>query len=164
MRPFEKRGLSAGEIALGRGIFGDELDWPRLRVVQLPLLGFGAMAPLSFSVLFSQWRAACDFAEAGLNEQGWFLHELTHVWQSASGRVVPLAKLHAMGKRAYQVAPKRGDSFAAHNIEAQAEIVRMLFLARADAAPAGAPSRDWLEKAWKSRPKIRSRSPKVPRA
>lgn len=162
MATFEKRSLSAGEIALGRTIFGEELDWPRLRVVQAPKLGFGAMAPLSFSVLFSHWRAACDFAEAGLGEQGWFLHELTHVWQSASGRVVPLAKLHALGKRAYQVRPERGDSFVAHNIEAQAEIVRLLFLARAGAAPKDAPPREWLEKAWASRPKIRPRGRKAP--
>ncbi len=158
MMTFQRRGLSAGEIKLGREIFGDELEWPRLRVVQLPTLGFGAMAPLSFSVIFSQWNAPCDFVEAGLNEQGWFLHELTHVWQSASGRVVPLAKLHAIGKRAYHVLPMRGDNFASHNIEAQAEIVRLLFLQRAGAAPKDAPPRDWLEQAWKSRPKIRRRA------
>jgi hypothetical protein len=72
-----------------------------------------------------------------LPEQGWFIHELVHVWQAARGVVLPLAKLSALGRNAYRVNWHEKDRFGAYNIEQQAEIVRALFLARAaDAADA----------------------------
>jgi hypothetical protein len=73
----EKRGLTEGEIALARTMFADEIDWPRVLVLQAPRLGFGAMVPLGRTIVFSKWRAARDFAQASLDEQGWYIHEVT---------------------------------------------------------------------------------------
>ncbi len=154
MQPGHSRGLTIGEIALGRSVFGDEIPWSKIRIRQAPALGFGAMVPIGSTIVFSKWRAAHDFSAASLWDQGWFVHELTHVWQAARGVVLAAAKLSALGKSAYAYSPQ-SPKFSAYNIERQAEIVRHLFLARAGAAEEGAPSREWLEETWASRSSFR---------
>jgi hypothetical protein len=155
MRLWARRPLTEGEIALGRGLFAEEIAWARVRVSQGPKLafglGFGAMVPLGRGIVFSHWRACCDFACASLAEQGWFMHELMHVWQAQRGVWLAGAKLKALGKSAYAYAPMPGAALADYNIERQAEIVRHLFLARAGEPAKGAPSRDWLETIWAGR-------------
>lgn len=150
MTPGQRRALTAGEVALGRMVFDGEIDWPHVRVFQGPSLGFGAMVPLGRTIVFSRWRAARDFAEAPLDEQGWFVHELMHVWQAKHGVFLAGAKLGALGKLAYAYEPQRGATFKDYNIERQAEIARHLFLARAG-SEAEIPPQAWLEEIWSSR-------------
>lgn len=150
MKPGQRRALTAGEIALGRSVFGDEVAWGKIRIHQASSLGFGAMVPIGRTIVFSKWRAAQDFSVASMWDQGWFVHELTHVWQAGQGVVLAAAKLNALGKAAYAYKP-RAPKLSAYNIERQAEIARHLFLARAGAPEEGAPSKQWLEKTWASR-------------
>lgn len=158
MKPGQARYLTAGEIALGRSVFGDEIDWPRVRILQTRRLGFGAMVPLGCTIVFSKWRAVRDFAHAPLDEQGWFIHELMHVWQAARGVMLAGAKLGALGKGAYVYKPRAGVALKRYNIERQAEIARHLFLARAGAREDGMPNADWLEEIWATRKGFGSRS------
>ena len=151
MHVWERRTLSVGEIALGCAVFGDGVDWAGVRIAQTLSLGFAAMVPLGKTIVFSRWRAARDFAAASLKEQGWFVHELAHVWQAARGTVPAAAKLKALGKRAYAYEPRVDVKLGDYNIERQAEIARHLFLARAGAPEAGAPARAWLEEIWKTK-------------
>jgi hypothetical protein len=151
MRLYETRALTRGEIAFGMIVFRDELDWPRLRVMQAPRLGFGAMVPLGKTIVFSKWPAVRDFALAGAGEQGWFVHELMHVWQAAHGVPLALAKLGALGAKAYRYVPKPHAKLRYYNIERQAEIARHLYLARVGSPEEGAPGLDWLEDVWATR-------------
>jgi len=151
MRTFERRALTPGEIAIGRAVFGDEIEWSRVRIVQAPAVGFGAMAPLGRAIYFARWRAWRDFTDAPIDEQGWFVHELMHIWQTARGKFLPLSKLGAVGKSAYRYKPRPRAKLAHYNIERQAEIARHLMLARAGAPAKGAPSREWLEEIWATR-------------
>lgn len=150
MKPGQRRALTPGEIALGRSVFGDEIVWRKVCIFQAPALGFGAMVPLGGTIVFSKWRAAYDFSAAPFWDQGWFVHELTHVWQAQRGVVLAAAKLNALGKAAYAYTPN-APKLSAYNIERQAEIVRHLFLARAGAPEQAAPSKQWLEETWASR-------------
>jgi hypothetical protein len=150
MRPGQRRALTSGEIALGRSVFADEIEWGDVRIFQAPYLGFGAMVPIGRTIVFSKWRAAHDFAFAPIWDQGWFVHELAHVWQARRGIVLAGAKLRALGKRAYAYKPL-APKLSAYNIERQAEIARHLYLARIGAPEEGAPDREWLEETWASR-------------
>lgn len=151
-RLWRPRALSKAEIKVARAVFGDEIDWRRVRLVQVPRwFGFGAMVPLGRTIVFARWRLRQDFAGASLGEQAWLIHELTHVWQAHRGVVLAAAKLGALGKRAYRYKPREGAEFRAFNIERQAEIVRHLFLARMGKPDPTAPERDWLEAVWSSR-------------
>lgn len=150
MKPGQSRALTGGEIALGKSVFGDEIPWTKVRILQAPTLGFGAMVPIGRTIVFSKWRAALDFAKAPIWDQGWFIHELTHVWQAARGVMLAGAKLGALGRSAYCYTPHT-PKLSAYNIECQAEIARHLFLARAGAPEKDAPPREWLEKTWATR-------------
>lgn len=151
MRAFERRALTAGEIALGQGIFGGTVRWERVRIAQAPLYWlpwapFGAMVPLGETIWFGAWRAPADFSVAARGAQGWLIHELAHVWQAAQGVVLPFAKLGALTRAAYQVRHAPDKRFKDHNIEAQAEIARLLFLAREGVETV--PDRNTLEALW----------------
>ena len=151
MKTWRRRALTPGEIGLGRSVFGEEIDWPGVRVMQAPQLGFGAMVPLGRTIVFSRWRAVDDFSQASLDEQGWFVHELMHVWQAARGVVLAGAKLRAIGKAAYEYVPRAGAALMSYNIERQAEIARHLYLARNGGYEPGMPPRGWLEEIWAGR-------------
>lgn len=151
MTTWERRALSWGEVVIGRSIFDEEIDWPAVRILQAPALGFGAMVPVGKTIMFSKWRAARDFAGAPLDDRGWFVHELAHVWQAAHGVFLASAKLHALGRKAYEYKPWPGAKFADFNIERQAEIARHLYLVREGVRAPALPPRAWLEEVWASR-------------
>jgi len=152
MKTFRGRKLTPGEIAMGRSLFGNGIDWSQLGVFQAPsFLGFSAMVPLGHTIVFSKWRAAQDFSKADASEQAWFVLELTHVWQAKRGVLLAAAKLGAMGKHAYAYKPRTGAKFKDYNIERQAEIARHLYLERVGAPERGAPQRAWLEDVWAGR-------------
>lgn len=151
MKLWRKRALTPGEIELGRSVFADEIAWPDVRVLQAPALGFGAMVPLGRTIVFSRWRAVEDFTHAPMIDQGWFIHELAHVWQAARGVLLAGAKLNALGKAAYAYQPQTGAALSDYNIERQAEIARHVFMSRRGANLPGMPPRDWLEAIWEAR-------------
>jgi hypothetical protein len=142
MAPYERRPLTDAEIALARCVFSDEIAWAKARVMQIGPAPFMAMVPLGRTIVFARWRAARCFAHAPLGEQGWFIHELAHVWQAAKGVTLALAKLNALGVSAYEVQLKAGKPFSAYNIEQQAEIARAAFHERLEGRP-GAFSALW---------------------
>jgi hypothetical protein len=152
LKPFERRLLTAGELAIAALMFDAPARFTEVRIWQLPRLGFGAMAPRADMILYAQWRAPRDFAAAPLAERGWFVHELTHIWQALNGAFMPLAKLGALGASAYRYRFDPAKPFAAYNIEQQAEIARHLFLARSGAPAPDAPARTALEAIWPGRP------------
>ena len=151
MTTWQRRPLTPGEIAIGRSVFGEEIEWPQLSVLQAPRLGFGACVPLGRTIVFSRWRAARDFSQAPLSERGWFVHELMHVWQAARGIVLAGAKLRAIGKSAYAYKAMPGATLGSYNIERQAEIARHLYIARNGGDERGMPPREWLEAIWSKR-------------
>ena len=128
------RSLTPGEIALARSIFGDAIDYSKVRMVRRKWWPFQprgtAMAPtgnIHFHPHGSLWSE--DFAREPLQRQGLFIHELTHVWQSQTrGRFyLPLMR-HPFCRYRYSIVP--GRPFGRYGLEQQAEIVRHAFLAR----------------------------------
>ncbi|MEO6199070.1 MAG: vgr related protein, partial [Sphingomicrobium sp.] len=69
-----------------------------------------------------------DFAAEPLSTQGFFIHEMTHVWQAQKrGRYfLPLMR-HPFCRYDYRL--KEGRRFDLYGLEQQAEIVRHRFLA-----------------------------------
>ena len=137
------RPLTTGEIALARSIFGSAVDYSRVRLVKgkwWPLQPRNAaMAPngnIYFHPVAGGWSE--DFASEPLPRQGYFIHEMTHVWQAQKGGrcYLPLMR-HPFCRYRYDV--KAGKPFSRYGIEQQAEIVRDIFVAerggRVDVAP-----------------------------
>jgi hypothetical protein len=133
MRQMQSRSLSNGEIALLRSVFGNAIDYARVRLIQgkwWPLQPRrSAMAPMG-NIYFHPdgggWSE--DFSKEPLERQGFFVHEMTHVWQAqAKGRFyLPLMR-HPFCRYRYSLVP--GRPFSRYGLEQQAEIVRHRFLA-----------------------------------
>jgi hypothetical protein len=129
----DKRPLTTGEIALCRSIFGDAIDYSRVRLIRgkwWPLQPRNAaMAPngnIYFHPEAGGWSH--DFACEPLSAQAYFIHEMTHVWQAQQGGrfFLPLMR-HPFCCYRYELKP--GKPFHRYGIEQQAEIVRHRFLA-----------------------------------
>jgi hypothetical protein len=127
------RPLTPGEIELARSIFGDAIDYSKVRLIKGKWWPFhprnAAMAPTGH-IWFHPVAGGFsdDFSEEPLGSQGFFIHELTHVWQAQKrGRFyLPLMR-HPFCRYAYRL--KDGRPFDRYGLEQQAEIVRHRFLA-----------------------------------
>ena len=125
--------MTPGEVELARSIFASAIDYSKVRLVIGKWWPFqprgSAMAPMG-SIYFHPdgggWSE--DFSKEPLVRQGFFIHELTHVWQAQkSGRFyLPLMR-HPFCRYRYQLKPSR--TFSRYGLEQQAEIVRHRFLA-----------------------------------
>ena len=126
------RPLTPGEVALARSLFGDAIDYGRVRIVRRKWWWFQprgvVMAPtgnIHFHPASDLYRD--DFATAPLSLQGLFVHEMTHVWQAQRhGRFyLPLMR-HPFCRYAYRITD--GRHFDRYGLEQQAELVRHRFL------------------------------------
>ena len=130
----QSRPLTAGEVELARSMFGDAINYDRVRLVRRKWWPFQprgiVMAPtghVHFHPADPRWSE--DFSRSPLELQGLLIHELTHVWQAQTrGRYyLPLMR-HPFCRYSYHLAP--GRPFDRYGLEQQAEIVRHAFLAR----------------------------------
>jgi hypothetical protein len=144
----ENRQLTTGEIALARSVFKDSIDYGRVRLFNGKWWPFqprnSAMAPMGdiyFHPEGGVWSA--DFSKEPLGRQGFFIHEMTHVWQSQkAGRFyLPLMR-HPFCRYRYELTPAK--PFNRYGLEQQAEIVTHVFLAERGARLATVPPREML--------------------
>lgn len=138
------RVLTVDEAALARSVFGEAIDYDRVRVhnrkwwpLQPRRVTMSPDGDLWFhpdSGLF-----CADFCDAPTHLQGLFIHEMTHVWQAQrSGKWwLPLMR-HPFCRYDYSVEP--GKPFDRYGIEQQAEIVRHAFLLRQGRSVNGKPN------------------------
>src|SRR5687767_14748057 len=142
------RPLTPGEVELARSVFGDAIDYSRVRLVRgrwWPFQPKGVvMAPtgnIHFHPASERWSD--DFSREPLPAQGLFIHEMTHVWQTQTrGRFyLPLMR-HPFCRYAYTLVP--GRTFDRYGLEQQAEIVRHAFLAERGFRLAATPPRSLL--------------------
>jgi hypothetical protein len=142
------RPLTPGEVALARSVFGDAVDYAKVRLVEGKWWPFqprnAAMAPMGdiwFHPAAGGWSK--DFSKESLGRQGFFIHEMTHVWQAQKGGrfYLPLMR-HPFCRYAYQLKP--GKPFSRYGIEQQAEIAKDVFLAERGAKVGVCPPRELL--------------------
>ena len=142
------RPLTPDEVELARSIFGQAIDYSRVRLVKGKWWPFhprnAAMAPMG-SIWFHPEAGGWsdDFSKEPLSRQGFFIHEMTHVWQAQKGGrfYLPLMR-HPFCRYAYQLKSRK--PFARYGIEQQAEIVRHRFLAERGTPIEVVPPRDLL--------------------
>ncbi len=140
VRVKSSRPLTEGEIALARSVFGDAIDFGRVRILRKKWWPFQprgvVMAPtgnIHFHPESSLWSE--DFSKEGLGLQGLFIHEMTHVMQAQRGGrfYLPLMR-HPFCRYSYALVP--GKAFGRYGLEQQAEIMRHIFLLRKGATVA----------------------------
>lgn len=128
-----RRSLTPGEIDLARSVFGDAIDYDRVRLVRGKWWLFQprgiVMAPtgnIHFHPDSRLWSE--DFSKERLSLQGLFIHEMTHVWQAQTrGRYYLVLMRHPFCRYDYRLID--GRPFDRYGLEQQAELVRHRFMA-----------------------------------
>ncbi|WP_174280208.1 hypothetical protein [Sphingomonas bacterium] len=117
------RPLTPDELVAARAVFGDAIDWARVRIHARGFTPFQprrtAVTPLG-AVHFRRedWRPDFSGDWAGM---AWLIHELVHVWQHQQGQWVIPRGLWERRYRYGALDPAR--PFARYGIEQQAAIV-----------------------------------------
>ncbi len=126
--------LTVGEAALVRSVFGDQVDPEKVRIRRrcwFPLQPRSiTMAPCGH-IHFHPHSPVYhdDFSDASLSLQGFFIHEMAHVWQvQQRGRWFLVLWRHPFCRYAYRLKP--GWKLTDYGLEQQAEIISHAFLIR----------------------------------
>jgi hypothetical protein len=130
----DSRPLSAGEIALARLIFGDSIDYSRVKIHRRGYLWLGlqradvAMAP-NGEIYFGRKCFKNDFSRENASSRHWFIHEMTHVWQHQLGYPVKWRGAIRIGLNyRYILEPNR--KLGNFNMEAQGDLLADYFALR----------------------------------
>lgn len=135
------RALTPAERALAASMFGTAIDLGKVRMRRRRWWPFQprnvVMAPRGHIHFHPEGHCyrAC-FGAGDLDDQGLFIHEMTHVWQHQSG-ISLILRRHPFCRYDYEFEP--GKPLARYGIEQQAEIVRHVFLMRRGRRIAGKP-------------------------
>lgn len=136
-----ERALTPGEVKLAASVFGTAIDYAAVTIRRRKWFPFQprkvTMAPLGHLHFHPKGKAYCDdFSRQDLHRQGFFIHEMTHVWQAqAHGKWFLI--LNRMPWARYDYSLKPGWPLARYGIEQQAEIVKHAFWLRNGAKVAG---------------------------
>lgn len=136
-----ERGLTPGEVALARSIFGSAIDYESVRLRRRKWFPFQprniTMAPRGHIHFHPAGHAYCDdFSTQNLVRQGFFIHEMVHVWQAQQKGSWWLV-FNRMPWARYHYSLKPGWPLERYGIEQQAEIVKHAFWLRNGAKVAG---------------------------
>lgn len=144
-----ERPLTSGETDLAHSMFGNSIDYSRVRMIRRkwwPLQPRNAiMAPsgnLHFHPHGNTWSD--DFSKESIALQGFFIHEMTHVWQAQKkGRFYLVLMRHPFCR--YDYAIRAGWPLERYGLEQQAEIASHAFMMRHGVGVPGVPACAQLE-------------------
>lgn len=122
------RGLTEGERALARRVFGDHLRLDTVRFIASPWpFDRAFVAGRWFGREWIAWphkALGADYSQVKLRRRATFIHELVHVWQAQQGVNLAWAKIRAGdGTDAYGYVADDSCRWAGLNIEQQAMVV-----------------------------------------
>jgi hypothetical protein len=128
--PHRSRPLTAGEIAMASLLFGDAIDYRRVRIHARRYMPFQpkncCMTP-NGSMYFHRSCFLPDYARGDPQVVHWFMHEMVHVWQHQLGYPVRLRGAIRIGlSYGYDLAP--GKTLADFNMEAQGDLLADYFV------------------------------------
>lgn len=132
-RRTRSRGLTRGEAAMAALLFGDAVDYRKVRIHARRYLPFlqpktCAMTP-NGDMYFHASCCVDDFSTGGEHLRHWFMHEMVHVWQHQLGYAVRLRGAVRVGlSYSYVLAP--GMTLADFNMEAQGDVLADYFVLR----------------------------------
>lgn len=125
------RPLASGEIEMARFIFKDAIDYSKVKVHDEEYLPFGlqpdntAMTP-NGEMYFNKDYFKDDFSTQNIDNQMWFMHEMTHVWQYQLGYPVKRRGAIRIGLD-YEYTLTKEKRFSNYNMEAQGNIIADYF-------------------------------------
>lgn len=138
---FKVRALTDGEIQISKTVFGDLIDYAKVKVLNHPYLPWQPigilMAPNGYIHL--KGTDYCeDFSCQSLAYQAVFIHEMAHIYQHQrhenvllKGAILQTALYLSGGKyNPYHYTLEKDKPYFDYNIEQQGDIARDIFLNR----------------------------------
>lgn len=135
----EGRLLTEGEIAEAKTVFGDKLNYSKVRVIDGKWSIFQtADRPMTPNGKIYWPGAQADFTKTGTRaELLTLIHELTHAWQHQQGMAVKLrgfglhvGSLNGSLFDPYEVEYEPGKPFRSYGLEQQAVLVERMYLGK----------------------------------
>ncbi|MES1945962.1 Rhs element Vgr protein [Salinisphaera sp. C84B14] len=127
----KSRPLANGEIALARKIFGDSIDYSKIRVHNDEYLWLGlqsddtAMTP-NRELYFNPKNFLEDYSTDTPGNKWWFMHEMTHIWQYQLSYPVKWRGALRLGL-SYEYSLSENKRLSNYNMEAQGNILADYF-------------------------------------
>lgn len=139
MNEFQYRGLTSGEIAIARPVFGDLINYAEVKIFNIPYLPWQPvnifMAP-NGNLFVHKQHFYQDYSNCSLDLQAIFIHELAHILQFQQKTNVILKGM--LLQTGYYLSFKKYNpyhyqfiqtkTFTSYNIEQQGDIARDIFL------------------------------------
>lgn len=130
-----ERPLTSGEIAMARQVFGDSVDYSKVKVHNHGYwLFFGfqdkntAVTP-NGEMYFPEGVYQADYSQQRAENQAWFIHEMVHVWQYQLGYPIKRVRAPRPGM-SYEYTLAEAKKFCDYNMEAQGNIIADYYLVR----------------------------------
>lgn len=126
------RPLTAGETAMAALLFGNGIDYHKVRIYNRRYLPFGlqprncAMSP-NGAIYFHKSCCLLDFSAGSEDARHWFIHEMAHVWQHQLGYPVRLRGAVRLGL-SYRYELALDKTLADYNMEAQGDLLADYFV------------------------------------
>lgn len=136
---FKYRALTVGEIRLCQSVFGNLIDYKKVKVLNQPYLPWQPvhmfMAPEGY-IHSRNENYSSDYSQENRGYQAIFIHEMTHIYQHQQGINVLLKGAilqiaHYLSFRRYNPYHYEFDEnkdFDQYNIEQQGDIAKDIFL------------------------------------
>jgi len=126
------RYLTAGEIIYCRLIFGDAIEYSRVKVYNkkwMPMQRSDVVMTPNGNIYYPDGFKE-DFSVGGASDADLqlFMHEMTHVWQYQNGYNVKLNGILSFKKSRYSYDLIEGKRLSDYNMEAQADLLADYFL------------------------------------
>ncbi|MBQ1837350.1 MAG: type IV secretion protein Rhs [Neisseriaceae bacterium] len=132
----QNRFLTLNEIQLVQSIFADSIDCTNIKIYAVPFDWLKLSTAMSFGgrIYFPRRFFCDDFTQQNWAMKRWFVHEITHIWQSQNGFPVLFAGVLIFlsggyfGQKAYRYLHKiHKKTFNQLNMEQQAEVIADFF-------------------------------------
>ncbi|AYO55149.1 MULTISPECIES: hypothetical protein [Acinetobacter] len=138
---FKYRSLTEGEILISKTVFGDLIDYQKVKVMNHPYLPWQPVGILMAPNGYIHLKDAdyCeDFSCLSLGYQAVFIHEMAHVYQHQrhenvllKGAILQSAMYLTFGKyNPYRYTFIKGKAYFDYNIEQQGDIAKDIYLNR----------------------------------
>lgn len=138
---FKSRMLTDGEISLCRSVFGDLIDYQRVKITNHPFLPWQSihvfMAPTG-DIHARNVNYCHDYSQQSLAYQAVFIHEMAHIYQHqyginvlVKGAILQSAyflSFKTYNPYQYKLEPLK--PFFSYNIEQQGDIAKDIFLGK----------------------------------
>jgi len=128
------RKLTDNEITLAKTVFGDSIDYQRVRFIHKPYsllrLFTDAMAPDGHVHIYAPSAWADDYTKLSRRHVRGYMHEMTHVWQSQRGMNLTSLGISSIASNLFNFSAVynyvlQGDKpFEKYDFEQQAQIVQ----------------------------------------